>query len=189
MRLSKQSVGKTVWYLKPFFWNQKRKYGQHLEPAKVWGMNPKLFILVASVYGFLDRKKSPISPGLRSLISVRVSQMNGCEFCVDLNSATLMKRTHSEEKIQHLFEWEYSDLYSALEKAALRYAEKMTDTQLDVDDACFHDLNQYFNSDELVELTALIAFQNMSSKFNSALAIAPQGLCKAVSVLSNSSEK
>ncbi|MCH9689177.1 MAG: carboxymuconolactone decarboxylase family protein [Gammaproteobacteria bacterium] len=189
MRLSKQCVGKTAWYLKPFFWNQKRKYGQHLEPAKVWAMVPTLFILVASVYGFLDRKKSPISPALRSLISVRVSQINGCEFCVDLNSANLMKRTHSEEKIQHLLEWESSDLYSALEKTALRYAEKMTNTQLAVDDACFHALNQHFNSDEIVELTALIAFQNMSSKFNSALAIVPQGLCNVISVPSNSSVK
>ena len=182
MRLSKQSIGKIAWYLKPFFWNQKRKYGQYLEPAKIWGMIPALFISVASVYGVLDRKKSPLSPGLRSLISVRVSQMNGCEFCVDLNSSTLIKRTHSEEKIQHLLQWKDSDLYSDLEKSALCYAEQITDNHLEVDDACFSALKQYFDSNEIVEFTALIAFQNMSSKFNTALKISPQGFCKTSSI-------
>ena len=81
MRISQQTIRKIPWYLKPFFWNQKRKYGQYLEPAKVWAVVPRLFIAVASVYGVLDRKKSPIPPALRSLISIRVSQMNGRRFC------------------------------------------------------------------------------------------------------------
>jgi len=178
MRLSQQSIKKTAWYLKPFFWNQKRKYGQPLEPAKVWAMLPKLFVSVASVYGVLDRKKSPISPSLRSLISIHVSQMNGCTFCVDLNSATLIKRTQSDEKLQALSDWKTAVVYSDSEKAALHYAEGMTNTPCQVDDACFHALKNHFDDKAIVELTALIAFQNMSSKFNTALAIAPQGFCK-----------
>jgi len=178
MRLSQQSIKKTSWYLKPFFWNQKRKYGKSLEPAKVWAMIPKLFLSVASVYGVLDRKKSPLSPVLRSLISIRVSQMNGCTFCVDLNSATLIKRTHSDKKLQALSDWKDSDLYSDSEKTALHYAEGMTNTPCQVDDACFNALKNHFDEKAIVELTALIAFQNMSSKFNTALDIAPQGFCK-----------
>ena len=175
MRLSNQSIKKQMWYLKPFFWNQKRKYGQALEPAKVWAMIPKLFVSVASVYGVLDRKKSPILPSLRSLISIYVSQMNGCTFCVDLNSATLIKRTGSDEKLQALSDWKTSHVFSDLEKAALHYTEGMTSTPCQVDDACFHALKNHFDEKAIIELTALIAFQNMSSKFNTALAIAPQG--------------
>ncbi|MBI4274816.1 MAG: carboxymuconolactone decarboxylase family protein, partial [Rhizobiales bacterium] len=40
----------------------------------------------------LDRRSSPISPALRSLITVRVLQINHCAFCIDINSATLLKR-------------------------------------------------------------------------------------------------
>jgi uncharacterized peroxidase-related enzyme len=177
MRLSKKRLEKIVWYLKPFFLNQQRKYGQPLEPAKVWAMIPRLFVSVASVYGVLDRKKSPIQPSLRSLISIRVSQMNGCMFCVDLNSATLIKRTDSDEKLQALSNWNTSDVFSDSEKAALDYAEGMTITPCQVDDVCFHALKNHFDDKAIVELTALIAFQNMSSKFNTALAIAPQGFC------------
>lgn len=140
-------------------------------------MIPKLFVSVASVYGVLDRKKSPISPVLRSLISIRVSHMNGCAFCVDLNSAMLIKRTKSDKKLQELSNWKTSTLFSDLEKAALHYAEGMTHTPCQVDDVCFKTLKKYLNEKAMVELTALIAFQNMSSKFNTALAIAPQGFC------------
>jgi len=178
MRLSQTNIKKTRWYLKPFFWNQQRKYGKPLEPAKVWAMIPKLFVSVASVYGMLDRRKSPLSPSLRSLISIRVSQMNGCTFCVDLNSATLIKRTDSDEKLQALSDWKTSALFLDSEKAALHYAEGMTSTPCQVDDACFHALQNHFDEKAIVELTALIAFQNMSSKFNTALAIAPQGFCR-----------
>lgn len=178
MRLSSDHFRSVPWYLKPFFWNQKRKYGQVLEPALVWASTPKLFLAVAALYGVLDRKKSPLTAELRSLITIRVSQINWCEFCVDINSATFIKRSGSEEKCREIKAWQESCMFSALEKAALDYAEKMTFTDKRPDDGCFEQLKAHFNEKEIVELTALIAFQNMSSKFNSALEIEPQGFCR-----------
>jgi len=139
---------------------------------------------VASVYGVLDRKKSLLAPELRSLISIRVSQINWCRFCVDLNSATFIKRTHSEEKCQALEHWRQSSLFSDIEKSALHYAEQMTYANQQVDEDCFNELKNHFDQKAIVELTALIAFQNMSSKFNSALDIEPQGFCR-ISILND----
>ncbi len=51
------------------------------------------------------------------------------------------------------------------------YAEKMTITDQKVDELCFLTLKQFFSENAIIDLTALIAFQNMSSKFNSALEI------------------
>jgi uncharacterized peroxidase-related enzyme len=178
MRIKIPELHNVKWYLKPFFWWQKRKYGQVLNPALVWASNPKLFLTVASLYGALDSKKSPLSPILRSLITVRISQINWCEFCVDINSATLIKRSQSELKVQALSSWRDSNIYSAAEKAALDYAEKVTYSEQQVDDSCFEELKKHFNEKVIIELTALIAFQNLSSKFNSALDVAPQGFCK-----------
>lgn len=179
MRILENNLNKAPWYLKPFFWNQKRKYGQVLEPALIWARVPKLFIAVASLYGVLDRKKSPLSPVLRSLVTVRVSQINWCHFCIDLNSATLIKRAGTEEKSEQLEHWKESSSFSSQEKAALDYAEKMTFSNQHPDDECFHQLKLYFSEQEIIELTALIAFQNMSSKFNSALEVQAQGFCQA----------
>lgn len=178
MRITKPHLSQMPWYLKPFFWRQKKKYGQVLEPALVWARIPKLFLAIASLYGVIDRKTSPLSPELRSLITVRVSQINWCRFCIDINSATLIQRSGSEAKSRTLENWRQSSLFSALERAALDYAEKITYSDQQVDDQCFNELKKHFDETTIIELTALIAFQNMSSKFNSALDIEPQGFCQ-----------
>ena len=89
-----------------------------------------------------------------------------------------MKRITNCEKIDALENWRASELFSPAEVAALDYAELMTDSRQQVTDNYFEQLKVHFDEAAIVELTALIAFQNMSSKFNSALGIEPQGLCK-----------
>jgi AhpD family alkylhydroperoxidase len=176
MRVQPKALTGYPWYLRPFFWNQRRKYGAVLDSALLWGRAPRLFIGVAILYGAIDRRSSPIEPELRSLITVRVSQINHCPFCVDLNSATLMKRGASPEKIDALARWRESTLFGERERAALDYAEAMTVSQ-GADGELLARLRRHFDDDTIVELTGLIAFQNMSSKFNAALGVPAQGFC------------
>ncbi len=166
------------WYLKPFFWTQRRRYGQVLDAARLWARVPLLFLAVALLYGVLDRRRSPIPPPLRSLLTVRVSQINHCAFCVDINTATLRKRGVSEAKIEALGEWPTSPLFDLRERAALAYAEAMTRSDVGVDDTLMAELRRWFDDDAVVELTALVGFQNLSSKFNAALAVPAQGFCR-----------
>lgn len=177
MRVTEKSLSSYPWYLRPFFWNQNRKYGQILKPALIWARVPRLFAAIALLYGVLDRKSSPIDPVLRSLITVRVSQINECRFCIDINSAMLAKRTGSMNKVEALGQWNESGLFDNKERDVLEYVEAMTYTDRRVDDGLIRRLYQYFNEDEIVELTGLIAFQNLSSKFNSALDLPSQGFC------------
>ena len=62
--------------------------------------------------------------------------------------------------------------------AALAYAEAMTFSNREVDDALFDRLRRHYDEDTLVELTGLIAFQNASSKFNAPLDLPAQGFCR-----------
>jgi len=178
MRITAKPLARYPWYLRPFFWKQRRKYGAVLDSALLWGRAPRLFLGVATLYGMIDRRSSPIEPALRSLLTVRVSQINHCPFCVDINSATLMKRGVSSDKVEALDRWRHSNLFSAREQAALDYAEAMTCSDRSVDDTLMAQLKQHFDDDAIVELTGLVAFQNLSSKFNSALDVAPQGFCR-----------
>jgi AhpD family alkylhydroperoxidase len=178
MRVREKQLNEYPWYVRPFFWNQRRKYGQVLKPGLLWGRSPFLFIAVAILYGVLDRRGSPIDPVLRSLVTVRVSQINWCRFCVDLNSHTLAMRAGSEEKVAALASWRSSSVFSDRERAALDYAESVTYSDRQVTDALMATLNEHFDEDAVVELTGLIAFQNLSSKFNSALDVPPQGFCQ-----------
>jgi uncharacterized peroxidase-related enzyme len=178
MRVPAKPLRNYPFYLQPFFWNQRRKYGEVLQAALLWARAPKLFTAVAMLYGMIDRRSSPIDAALRSLVTVRVSQINTCSFCVDLNSATLLKRGVSLEKVEALETWRQSNLFDQREQAVLDYAEAMTRSDLKVSDEQVERLRSHFDNDGIVELTGLIAFQNMSSKFNSALGVPAQGFCK-----------
>lgn len=178
MRVSTKPLKNYPLFIRPFFWNQRRKYGQVLIPGMLWGRVPKLFAAVAILYGVLDRSKSPLDPVLRSLVTVRVSQINWCQFCIDINSASLAERSGSTEKVAAVEEWHSSDLYSEKERLALEYAEAVTYSDRQVSDELMARLKLVFDEDSIVELTGLIAFQNLSSKFNSALDVAPQGFCQ-----------
>ncbi len=178
MRIAARDEADCPFYLRPFFWNQRRKYGKALDAALLWARAPKLFLGVALLYGAIDRRASPIAPALRSLVTVRVSQINHCAFCIDLNSATLLKRGVDMEKVSALPEWRANNLFDERERAALDYAEAMTRSDIAVEDRHIASLRRHFNDDAIVELTALIAFQNMSSKFNAALDVPAQGFCR-----------
>ena len=94
---------------------------------------------------------------------------------------TLIKRGVSLEKVEALESWRQSNLFDRREQAVLEYAEAMTRSDRQVEDAQVESLRSYFGDDGIVELTGLIAFQNMSSKFNSALGVPAQGFCKVPS--------
>ena len=82
----------------------------------------------------------------------------------------------SEERILALPEFRTSALYSAKEKALLEYAEEMTKTPVAVSDELFARLREEFNDDQIVELTASIAYENFRARFFHALDIGSDGL-------------
>ncbi|MBI2319276.1 MAG: carboxymuconolactone decarboxylase family protein [Betaproteobacteria bacterium] len=136
-----------------------------------------VFAALSLLYGALDRKRSPIEPALRSLVSVHVSRINWCAFCVDINSANGLKRGVTETQLAALAQFDASPCFGERDKAALAYAEAMTRPERRVDDALMARLKRHFDDDAIIELTALIAYQNLSAKFNDALGVAPQGFC------------
>jgi alkylhydroperoxidase family enzyme len=82
----------------------------------------------------------------------------------------------SKEKILALNDFEASDLFDAREKVALEYADAITLSDLDVSDGLFAHLGEHFDEASIVELTAAIAWENASSKFNRALRVPSQNL-------------
>jgi len=178
MYIEPKPISAYPWYVRLFFWKQKMTYGKVLEPGLLWARSPLVFSTLAMLYGAFNRKRSPIDPALRSLVTVRVSQINHCTFCVDINASTLMKRGASIEKVEALNGWRESNLFYERERDALEFTEAMTYSDRDVDDALMARIKKHFDDDAVVELTGLVAFQNMSSKFNASLDIPPQGFCQ-----------
>jgi AhpD family alkylhydroperoxidase len=173
------------WYVRLLFWLQRRRYGRELEPVRLWARMPAAFLAMSAMYRALDRKSSRIEPALRSLVQVRVSQINGCDFCVDLNSFLGLGRGIVEDKLRALPLFEDSTLFTEREKIALAYTEAATRSDSRVDAALVARLRQHFDDQAIVELAALIAYQNMSSKFNAALGVPAQGFCAVPDRLSS----
>jgi AhpD family alkylhydroperoxidase len=167
MRISEKALAHYPWYVRLLLRLQRRKYGRILKPSLLWGRSPLLFLAMGAMFGVFERKRSPLDPVLRSLVMTRVSQINSCQFCVDFNSAALATRAGSSEKIP-----------DERERVALEYAEAMSISGRTVGDDLFARLSRQFDDDAIVELTALVAFQNLSSKFNAALHVPAQGFCE-----------
>jgi alkylhydroperoxidase family enzyme len=97
---------------------------------------------------------------------------------MDINAARAAETTEGGlEKLSELLEWRDSKLFSEAERVALEYAERITYTDRQVDDALFAQVKQHFTEPQIVELTAAIAFENFRSKFNPTLGIEAQGFC------------
>jgi alkylhydroperoxidase family enzyme len=84
----------------------------------------------------------------------------------------------TDEKIDALADYANNDLYSQAERIALEYADAMTITGRDVSDELFANLREFYDEDAMTELTATIAWENASSKFNRALRVPSQKLWK-----------
>ena len=81
-----------------------------------------------------------------------------------------------DEKILALEDYATSAFYDEKERAALEYADAVTLSDRDIGDDLFERVREHFGDDALVELTAVIAWENSSSKFNRALRVPSQGL-------------
>ena len=88
-----------------------------------------------------------------------------------------MQAGATDDKIRQVPTWRDSELFSAMEKDALEYAEKMTITGEKVTDALWGRLRGHFTEAQLVELTAAVAIENFRSKFNVPLGVEAQGFC------------
>jgi len=176
MRIDESPVSRLPWYLRPLFWLQRRRWGQVLVPALTWARMPRAYLSLLGFQSAFERQDSPLVPALRSLLQVRIAQLVHCAFCIDLNAALLAERSGSFDKAQAVDQWRDSDHFSERERIALAYAEAMTTGA--VDDALAARVSGEFGEKAMVELTGLIAFQNMSARFNAALDLPSQGLCR-----------
>lgn len=84
----------------------------------------------------------------------------------------------SDEKILALADYAESPHFTEAERVALRYADAITRSDLDVEDDLFAELSAHFDEEQIIELTMSITWENASSKFNRALRIPSQELWK-----------
>lgn len=118
--------------------------------------------------------KSSIEPKLLHLIKFRVSQINGCAYCLDMHSKDLRAEGETEQRLYLLDAWRESPFYSERERAALEWAETVTlVSQTHVPDDVFERVKKEFNDKELIDLTMAVVTINSWNRISIAFRTTP----------------
>ena len=105
--------------------------------------------------------KSGLDPVLMDLVRLRVSQINGCAFCIDMHWKDLRAAGQSEQRLYGLDAWDESPYYTERERAALAWAQEVTTLHPGhVPDSAYEAARAQFNEQELVALTWAIGAIN-----------------------------
>ncbi|WP_120502053.1 carboxymuconolactone decarboxylase family protein [Roseovarius sp. EL26] len=102
-----------------------------------------------------------IEGGLRALVELRVSQINGCAYCVDLHTVEARQAGETQQKLDCLTVWREVPFFDAAEKAALDWAEAVTlVSESGAPDVVYDALSPHFSEKQIVDLTLIIAQMN-----------------------------
>ncbi|GGC13378.1 alkyl hydroperoxide reductase AhpD [Oxalicibacterium flavum] len=110
--------------------------------------------------------KSRLDHLLKELVRLRVSQINGCAFCLDMHTTDARKSGESERRLATVAAWREAPFFNDQERAALEWAESLTlVAQTHVPDAVWEAVRPHFTDAELAELTLLITSINSWNRF------------------------
>ena len=152
----------------------RRMWGKVPDNAYVlWHNKPVL----KAVFGFEQKvgKWTSLDPHLKTYAEMASAGAIGCSWCLDFGYFMAHTKGLDEAKVREVPRWRESDVFTPLERDVLEYAEAMSATPCAVDDALSHRLQDALGVKSVVELTQLVALENMRSRFNSAAGLQSQG--------------
>lgn len=118
--------------------------------------------------------KSGLDPKLIDFVNLRVSQMNGCAYCIDMHWKDLRAAGETEQRLYGLDAWRESPYYSDQERAALAWAEAVTQLgEGRVPDEVFEEAKRHFSDRELADLTLAVVAINGWNRLNIAFRTTP----------------
>jgi AhpD family alkylhydroperoxidase len=148
------------------------------EPAEVmWHNRP--VVTAMSALGRKAQKWNQVDLSLKSYAHMAVASLVGCSWCLDFGYFHAHNEGLDETKASEVPRWRESSVFTALERDVMEYAEAMSETPPRVTDDMAAGLLEQLGAAGLVELTAWVAFANMSTRGNNALGIESQGFSKA----------
>ncbi|HTY95979.1 MAG TPA: carboxymuconolactone decarboxylase family protein [Solirubrobacteraceae bacterium] len=157
----------------------RRKVGRDVDPIGVYSHAPGLLIGYC-LFEQATAKQHAVDERLKMLAALKAAALIRCEFCADIGSAEARGAGITEEQLLALPRYRESDAFDELERLVLDYAVAMTRTPPEVDDELFAALREHFDERQLVELTNMIALENLRSRFNHGFSMSPAGFSEGM---------
>lgn len=131
---------------------------------------------LGAVYGYV--RQSGLPARLVDLVYLRVSQINGCAYCIDMHSRDLLKGGLSVEQLVLVPAWpEAGALFSEQEKAALAWAEAVTRLgEGGVSDSAYKAASAIFDEKQLADLTISVGLMNAYNRMAISFRATPQAV-------------
>jgi AhpD family alkylhydroperoxidase len=152
----------------------RRQFGRMMDPVSVYAHAPALL----AGYGAFEQataRQHRVPERLKALGETRAAAVVSCEFCVDIASHIARQAGITEAQLLAMPRYRESEEFDELEKLVLDYATAISRTPTETTDELFAALRKHFDERQLVELTNVIALENMRARFNSAFDMTPAG--------------
>jgi AhpD family alkylhydroperoxidase len=156
-----------------------RQTERMIGPLEAYAHLPRLMLgygMLESATAALDR----VPERLKVLAELKAATMTRCEYCIDIGSQIARRAGLSDEQLLALPRYRESDRFDELEKLVLDYAVGMSSTPVAVSEELFAELRRHFDEAQLVELTNVIALENMRGRFNLALGFGSAGFSEGM---------
>ena len=152
----------------------RRAWGEVPDNGYVYFHHRKV---LKAVLGFERRvgRWDALDPTLKSYAQLASAGVIGCSWCLDFGYFLAHHDGLDVAKVREVPRWRESDVFSPLEREVLAYAEAMSTTPLTVTDEMTASLLDQLGAPAVVELTQIVALENMRSRFNSAAGLQAQG--------------
>ena len=150
-----------------------------LEPFEMYAHVPSLL----RAYGRLEEatgKLDTMDHRYMALAAMKTATLVTCEYCIDLGSQIFRQLGLTDEELLDLPNYKSSPLFDETDRLVMDYAVGITSTPAEVPDDLFEQLSQRFNQGQLVELTHLIAMENMRGRFGMGLGIGAAGFSEGM---------
>jgi 4-carboxymuconolactone decarboxylase len=145
-----------------------------LAPLDAYARAPRLLFGIAMLEE-ATAKLHRMPEHLKVLAELKAATLTQCEYCIDIGSQIAHLAGISEEQLLALPHYRDSDLFDEDEKLVVDYAVGMSSTPVSVSDELFDELRARFDEVQIVELTNIVALENMRGRFNLALGIGSAG--------------
>ncbi len=138
----------------------------------LYRLSPEGYKALLGLENYLS--KSTVEKKLLHLIKLRVSQINGCAFCLDMHWKDLKVEGETEQRMYSLDAWRETSYYTDRERAALAWAEAVTNiTDGHAPDEVFEEARQYFSEQEMADLTLAVTAINSWNRVSIAFRVVP----------------
>jgi AhpD family alkylhydroperoxidase len=141
-------------------------------------MEPRIDLLTNEIGARISKRmynvglaieQGPLPKTIRNLLMLRISQINGCGWCVDIHTKEAAAAGETSVRVNLVAAWRHATVFTEAERAALALAEegtRLADTGQGVSDETWEQARKHFDDDQLAALAGLIAMMNATNRIS-----------------------